>query len=332
MSATPPRPEIIERLAIAVNPSFAMLAGMQLDLFTPLKDGPLTALQIAESLGVRADKLTSLLYALVTAELLTVEGDRFANTPEADHFLVRDKPAYIGARRENLSSRWNATLSTAESIAAGSPQAKLDFATMSEAELESFYRGTYSATEANARALVARYDFSPYRTLLDVGGGTGGLSISVTEACPHLRATVVDLPSVTPITRRFVEDAGAEGKVQVVASDAVNGPLTGSFDVAVLANFIQALSRDQARVALRNVGRVVRPGGELFILGYVLDDTSLSPPGAVAFNLLTLNTFDEGQAYTEGEHRDWLTEAAFKGFERVGLPDGRSILKSHKPG
>ena len=78
---TRPQPTTIEHLATAVYPSFAMLTGMQLDVFTPLKDGPLTAGQLADALGVQAEKLSPLLYALVTADLLTVDSDRFANTP-----------------------------------------------------------------------------------------------------------------------------------------------------------------------------------------------------------------------------------------------------------
>jgi hypothetical protein len=46
------RPENIERLAMAIYPSFAMLAGMELDVFTTLKDGPLTGRQVAATLGV----------------------------------------------------------------------------------------------------------------------------------------------------------------------------------------------------------------------------------------------------------------------------------------
>src|SRR5262249_55380340 len=78
MNATPvERPEKIERLARAVYPSFAMLAGMELDVFTPLKDGPLTGLQIAATLGIDPIRLHPLLYALVAADLLTVDGERF---------------------------------------------------------------------------------------------------------------------------------------------------------------------------------------------------------------------------------------------------------------
>ena len=47
MSAPPPQPETIARLSEAVFPSFAMLAGMQLDVFSPLEDGPLDSAQIA---------------------------------------------------------------------------------------------------------------------------------------------------------------------------------------------------------------------------------------------------------------------------------------------
>ena len=94
MTTQPPRPETIERLEAAVYPSFAILAGMQLDLFTPLKDGPMNVGELAQALGVGPTKLEPLLYSLVDAELLIVEGERFSNTPEAAHFLVRGIPTY----------------------------------------------------------------------------------------------------------------------------------------------------------------------------------------------------------------------------------------------
>src|SRR5262249_18489681 len=78
-------PATILRNAYGIYRSAAMLAGMQLDLFTPLKNGPMSAATLANALSLRADKLRPLLYALVDAELLTlVEDDHFANTPEAE--------------------------------------------------------------------------------------------------------------------------------------------------------------------------------------------------------------------------------------------------------
>ena len=60
------------------------------------------------------------------------------------------------------------------------------------------------------------------------------------------------------------------------------------------------------RPVLRYVGQIVEPGGVLYIVGQMLDNSRLSPPETVAGNLFFLNVFDEGQAYTEQEHRDWL--------------------------
>ena len=331
MASPVPRPETIEKLVGAVYPSVAMLAGMQLDVFTPLKDGPLSAEHLAQALGVHPAKLTRLLYALVVAGLLTVEGDLFANTPEANEFLVRGRPAYRGGTHEGILSRWQAALQTAETIRAGSPQARQDYAAMPQDRLEAVYRGIHAEAVAAARALMAQYDFSSSRSLADVGGGSGGLALTVAAACPHLRATVVDLPTVTPITRQYIEAAGLADRVHVMTANVVNSPLTGAFEVAVLSRLIQVLSADQARRALRHVSQIIAPGGMIYIVGQVIDNSRLSPPEPVLSNLFFLNVFDEGQSYTEQEYRDWLTEAGFADVERVVLPNNTSLVSARKP-
>src|SRR3990170_4010826 len=280
MTDSDSQPTTIEELEWAVWPSFALLAGIRLDLFTPLKDGPLSVEQLAGKLGVEADKLKSLLYALAAAGLLKIENGLFANSSEANRFLVRGLSTYRGGKHEVLLSNWQAGLRTAESIQTGAPQAKLDFAG--------------------------------------------------TETHPHIQATVAELPTVTPITRRIVEEAGANGRVQVQSSYAINESLSGAFDAAVLSSFIQVISRDQARRALQNVGKVVNPEGAIYIRGDIVDDSGTSPLGSVMRNLVYLNIYDQGQAYTEREHREWLTEAGFADFERKILPDGFSMVRARK--
>jgi hypothetical protein len=44
------QPETINNLRFSVDAGLAMLAGMQLDLFTPLKDGPMTAEQPCQAI------------------------------------------------------------------------------------------------------------------------------------------------------------------------------------------------------------------------------------------------------------------------------------------
>jgi len=194
----------IERLTTSVYPPFALLAGMQLDLFTPLKDGPMSSEQIAAAIEGDSTKLKALLYALVVAGFLNVKDGIFSNTDTANRFLVKGSTSSVVDIHEILSTMWNAALKTAESIRTGLPQAKLDYSDMSQEELRHFFCGEHPYAVEKGRDLVERYDFSSYSTLLDIGGGSVGLAIAVTEACPHIQATVIDLPKVTPITQHYI--------------------------------------------------------------------------------------------------------------------------------
>ena len=321
----------IEKIATSVYPPFALLAGMQLDLFTPLKNGPMNAEQIATTIGASPVKLKVLLYALVVAGLLNVEGEFFSNTDAANRFLVKGSPSCIVDIHELFSTMWNAALKTAESIRTGLPQAKLNYADMSQDELQQFFCGEHPYAVEYGHDLVKRYDFSSYKTLLDVGGGSGGLAIAVTEACPQIQATVVDLPKVTPVTQHYIDDAGAASSINVIAADAVHDPLPGSYDAAVMNAFIQVLSPDDARCAIKNIGKIMNPGGDIYIRGYgIIDNPRTSPQKLVGFNLVYINVYDEGQAYTEQEHRNWLEEAGFDSFKRNILADGSSIITARK--
>jgi len=120
---------------------------------------------------------------------------------------------------------------------------------------------------------------------------------------PPRSLRLIDLLTVTPITQRFLVEAAATDRVQVVAADVVNTPVPGTYDVAVLRSFLQVLSPQDAAQALQHIGAALHPGGRLYIVGRILDDSRLAPVDTVGFNVVFLNIFDEGRAYTEGEHR-----------------------------
>mgnify|MGYP001357347553 CR=1 FL=1 len=88
----------------------------------------------------------------------------------------------MGARHLTFSREWSGLVKTADSIRSDGPQARLDFSSVVMEELENFYSGSISA----ARAWV------------DVAGGSGGLSVGITESCPNIQVTVVDLGSTIP--------------------------------------------------------------------------------------------------------------------------------------
>ena len=332
--ASPHLPDKIDGLNAAATQHCALLAAIELDIFTSLKDGSLTVEQIADAIAVDSSRLALMLDPLVAVGLLSVNDNIFSNSSEANDFLVRGSPAYMGSepRMVRPSFGWGTMLKTADSIRAGAPQEKLDFSGMSAEDLdERFYSSFCPIAVAEGRDLATKYDFSSHRHLLDVGGGTGGLAIAVTEAYPNMRATVADLPNVTPITERYLREAGASDRIDIVSADVTQDSLGGTYDLVVLKSLIQVLSRDQAQRALHNVAAHMEPGASLFILGIVLDSSRTSPERALFFNMRAINIYAQGEAYTEQEYRDWLADAGLVGFERHPQDDGRSIVMARKP-
>ena len=117
----------------------------------------------------------------------------------------------------------------------------------------------------------------------------------------------------------------------MVPADVVHDPLTGSYNAAVMNAFIHVLSPEDARRDIKNVSEVMNPGGKIYIWGYgIIDNSRISPSKLVGFNLVYVNVYDEGQAYTEQEHKDWLEEAGFESFRRTILTDGSSIITARK--
>jgi hypothetical protein len=327
-----PPPSTILGHAYAIYRPLAMLAGMQLDVFTPLGSGSMTAAELSKTLGLRPDKLSPLLHALVHADLLALAEERFSNTPEADVYLVKGRPTYMGGAHELYSDMWSAALGVAQSISSSAPHARHDFGEMSESELGAFFRGLHGGAMATGRQLATAFEFDRFQSLLDVGGGSGGVAIAACQSCASLRATVLELPKVALIAKSVVEVAGLTQRVDVVATDILSAPPEGTHDVAVLRNLLQVLSPDQARLALRNVGAALRSGGELFIIGHVLDDARLSPASAVGMNLVFLSLYNDGQSYTETEHRSWLEAAGFNDISVLfgAGPSGASIVRARK--
>jgi SAM-dependent methyltransferase len=328
----PPQWTDVLRHITPAFPAVAVVAAMALDLFSPLAAGPRTAEELAAALGVPVRPLRLLLGTLVPTGLVVAEGERYANGPAAAEYLVKGRPGYMGGSHELYSGMFAAVQATVQSVRTGAPQALKDWDRMPDEELRAFLRGLNPAASAQGRALAQERDFSRFRSLLDVGGGGGGLAVGACRVCPGLSAQVVELPRVARISRELIAAEGLGERVQAVAHDMTAAPLPGEHDAAVLRNVIQVLGPDAAQRLLANVARSLRPGGELFLLGQVLDDDRAGPPAVLALNLFFLNVFPEGEAYTEAEHRRWLAAAGFIEVTRHLLPTQHSLLAARRAG
>jgi ubiquinone/menaquinone biosynthesis C-methylase UbiE len=178
-----------------------------------------------------------------------------------------------------------------------------------------------------------REEFSRYRRLVDVGGGSGGVAIALAQAWPQLSATIIDVPATTPIAQRNVDEAGLSDRVRVISADIVRESLTGSYDVAVLRGVLVVLNREDVRSVLNNANRVLEPGGAVYVIGWILDDSRVAPIDLATYNLQFSTALDHGGVYTEGEIRGWLIESGFEDTVRFGSPGvyGADSLMARKP-
>lgn len=205
MTQSPPPPATIGKYLDAVYSSYALMAGLQLDVFSAMKDGAKSAEEIASILEVNTEKLSVLLYALVAADLLTVEDSKFTNTAETGFYLVNSSPAYFGDIHKLLSIMWNSITMTAETILTNQPQAHVDYHEEEVSDIaKPAYEGMHKLSLMSSRDLLAQCDLSQHKHIADIGGGSGGLSIALTHTFPELHATILDLKAAIELAEPYI--------------------------------------------------------------------------------------------------------------------------------
>jgi SAM-dependent methyltransferase len=271
-----------------------------------------------------------LLYALVHAGLLELEADRFRNSTPARDCLAKGGAGYINRAWHRWPDNWRTMMQTAETIRTGVPQAKRSFADDDEDELYRFLAGLHDDTVRVGGYLADRPEIAAARSVVDIAGGGGGLAISLCQKHPELRADIAELDNVAPVTRRFIDEAGYGDRIGVVTGDLTDAPLQGQYEVALVKSFIQLFSPSISARVLKNIGEGVRPGGHIFVIGRIVDDSRVAPSYSVGFNLVFVNIYDEGRAHTQAEYRQWLAEAGFSKVESVPFSGVEAMLVGTK--
>src|SRR5712692_8661433 len=100
-----------------------LLSAVELGVFSELAKGPLDGETLRARTGLHPRSARDFFDALVALGMLVRDRERYANTPEADLFLDRAKPSYMGGLLEMLNLRlygfWG---SLTEALRTGQPQ------------------------------------------------------------------------------------------------------------------------------------------------------------------------------------------------------------------
>lgn len=158
------------------------------------------------------------------------------------------------------------------------------FSSLDPAEAADFDTAMANLTRMIAVAVAAAYDFTRFRTVVDVGGGNGTLLIELLNANPDLRGMVFDLPGAAERATRNIAASGLGGRGEAVGGDFFDAVPDGG-DVYVLKHVIHDWNDERAITILRNCRRAMSPTGALLIVEGVYPpriDASLESRGAAA--------------------------------------------------
>lgn len=128
-----------------------------------------------------------------------------------------------------------------------------------------FNRYTAARTSRWAADVLAGYDWSRARHVVDVGGGDGTLLARILTAHPTLVGTLVDLPKPAAAAGEALAAAGLADRCAVVAGSFFD-PLPTTGDVYLLANVVSAWADRDAVAILRRCAQAAGADGRVLVV------------------------------------------------------------------
>lgn len=320
---TMPSPLALMQLSIGFWSFKTLAAAHELGLFAHLsRTGSVTADELTEAFGIERRPAEMLLTGCASLGLLETAAGRYRNAAASEAYLVPGKPHYFGGWIEMADKRLYAGWGRlAEALRTNRPttwnpdlQASL-FDGEDPKMLALFWEAMHSLSTMTARALGQAFDFSPYRRMLDIGGGSGAFDIELCRAYPGLSASVFDLPHVADIASAKIAEAGLSDRI-----GTIGGSFFGDFpighDVHLFSMIMHDWDEDKNRALLLKSYNTLPAGGAVVISELLVDDDKSGPAPAA---LMSLNMLieTEGRNYTAAEYAVWLREAGFAGIRTV---------------
>jgi len=308
----------ISKIAYGFMGTQALVAGLDADVFGQLRDGALTAADLAEKTGVRADRLAMLLTPLVALGLLTKEGDRYANAPASAKYLDPEAPEYFGEyiRLQVGKQIYPHALNIGKALA-GTPVGLYQEVAEDPEEAAAFSHSQHVGSMGPAYLTARKVELDAPQRLLDVAGGSGAFTITLCRKYPELHATIVDYPAVTDVARKYMAEAGLEERVEYIEGDALESAWPIEQDVVLMSYLLSAVGKEDIGALMRKAHAALRPGGKLVLHDFMVNADGTGPLSAALW-MLVMVTSPEPVRLT-AEYLETEVEAA--GFSEIHSDD-----------
>ncbi len=337
-----PSPSRIMEVGLGFWPSKVLLSAIELGLFTELGAKSMNAGELQGALGLHPRANPDFFDTLVALRFLERDGDgpaaSYRNTEETAMFLDRRSPQFMGGFLEMANSRlygfWG---DLTDGLRTGRAQNEIKhtgapmFAELySKPErLEQFMDAMSGISAANFQALADKFDFSRYRTLCDVGGATGQLSMLVARTHPHLQCTSADLPAATRIAERKIAAAGLADRVSAKSMDFFAEPLPQA-DVITMGMILHDWNLEKKMHLVRAAYDALPAGGAFIAVENIIDDQRRENAFGLMMSLNMLIEFGDAFDFTGADFAGWCRAVGFSSTEIIPLAGPASAAVAYK--
>lgn len=301
--------EELSSIAFSFMASKALFAGLHIDLFTKLADGPLTPEDLSAATSVPVNRVVMLTTALASIGILTWADDRrLQNSPAAESFLSSQSKYDFGDYlRYQIDQQMypfllqlNAVMN--DDLAEDAISSYRHW--MADEEQASVYsESQHAGSLGPGRTLARVVDLSGASSLLDVGGGTGAMTISLCNAYQDLQSTIIDFPNVAEIGWRFVAEAGLVDRVRYIPGNAVEVAWPRNQDAILMSYLLSGVPGAAVERLLGTAFHALAPGGKLLIHDFMVEEDRSGPPLAALWQLQHMAFTPEARSLSVG----WLT-------------------------
>ncbi|MFQ5672917.1 MAG: methyltransferase [Nitrospinales bacterium] len=305
----------------------ALIAALQLRIFTVLGKKRLTIKEICRGARTHADGTEALLNALVAMGALRKTGNRFFNTSVTyKHFCETSKEYKKGMvmLRKEHREEWDKLMDTVR-----------DGRDLSEYEGEDdpefrrlFSYAMHERSEKISPKVVKIVARKPVGRLLDLGCGPASYSAAILRKDKRASATLLDRPAAIVVAREITQKV--KNRCRFLPGNLFDTPFGENHDTVFYSNILHIYNEKENEGLFKKINRALVPGGRFVLADLFLKDNRTEPYDAAMFSLTMLLFTATGRTYTFRETEALLRRTGFHRFKRFHLGQGNAIIEAVK--
>jgi 3-hydroxy-5-methyl-1-naphthoate 3-O-methyltransferase len=358
-------PDPIFQMVTGYWVSKTLMTAVELEVFTKLSGNKAVTFEQMQNDILEMDKRPAEVFttALLSLGLINVssgggaknkeegEEDRkektvYSNSQISEVFLDKNKPSYIGdfiiMMDKRLYNRWAklpVSLKTNRPVEAAeegdiSARTMFDNAKTNQVieQMQMFTRAMHGVSVGPAMALAKVFDFSKYKKMMDIGGGSGVYAIEVAKQNPNMSAVVLDLEPACRVADQYIKQFNLQDKIHIQVLDFFKDKLPTDCDVAFLSHIIHFLDEEKDKILLKKVYDSLPDdrNGIIIISEWLLNDEKTGPVPSALMSLTMIIEQTEGRNYSFSEVSRMLTDVGFTNIEKRPLAGPAEIVIGYK--